>query len=346
MRTVSIPAAGSAARHPWRAMVLALAMLAGALSTAALAQPPAAQAATMSVDQCNGHGPGAEGATTQLRCTVTVVNTINGRTTHSVTTVTRLCTLGPCSTPNGTSSSESTSLVTAVRQCNSSDNDAAHTIICDVTISNIISGDSPGAQSLTSPSVNQCVGSAGGGIGVLGCRPAQASTGAAVTQCNGSANGGGGTVRCSLGAGSRVSAALPITVNQCNGSGNPGGSSVTCRTSIMTSITGPVAPAAPVSAGATATRSAPARKTATPTKTTATATTTTTTAAITTSTTPGQPESARAAERQALAGAIPAAGPSRDGLLMLLAGLLLAGATAALLIRRLAPADSRYARRH
>jgi hypothetical protein len=31
---------------------------------------------------------------------------------------------------------------------------------------------------------------------------------------------------------------------------------------------------------------------------------------------------------------------------MLLAGLLLAGAITALLIRRVAPADSRYARRH
>jgi len=65
-----------------------------------------------------------------------------------------------------------------------------------------------------------------------------------------------------------------------------------------------------------------------------------------TSTPPGQAERALVAERQALAGAIPAAGPNREGLLMLLAGLLLAGATAALLIRRLAPADSRYARRH
>ena len=74
---------------------------------------------------------------------MTVVNTISGTTTSSTTTVTRQCTLGPCSSPNGTFTTSSTSLVTTVRQCNGSDNDAAHPITCNVNITNNISADTP-----------------------------------------------------------------------------------------------------------------------------------------------------------------------------------------------------------
>ena len=94
--TEALPAPGSSSRPTWRTMVMTLIMLSGAFSFAGLALPAPAQAATMAVDQCNGHGPGTAGATAAMKCTVTVVNTLNGTTTSSTTTVTRLCTLGPC----------------------------------------------------------------------------------------------------------------------------------------------------------------------------------------------------------------------------------------------------------
>lgn len=99
----TIPARSIAAlRRPTAgAMVMALMLLTSAFWLAGLAAPTPAHAAGVSVEQCNGHGPGATGATTALKCTVTVVNTISGTATSSTTTVTRLCTLGPCSSPNG-----------------------------------------------------------------------------------------------------------------------------------------------------------------------------------------------------------------------------------------------------
>jgi hypothetical protein len=193
MRTDMIPAPSSASRPAWRTMLLALVMLTCTFSLAGVAMPTTANAATMVVDQCNGHGPRAEGATTGMKCTVTVVNTISGTTTSSTTTVTRLCSLGPCSTPNGTFTTRSKSLVTMVQQCNNSDNDAAHRISCDVTVTNYISSDTPSAEPLTNAKANQCVGS--GATAKPRCDPFPAATTAAtVTQCNGSANGG--AARC------------------------------------------------------------------------------------------------------------------------------------------------------
>jgi hypothetical protein len=254
------------------ASLAALVLLTGALSIAGLAlQPSVAQAATIGINQCNGHDKAAEGATTQMNCTVTVVNTLSGTTTSSTTTVTRLCTLGPCSSPNGTFTSSSTSLVTNVTQCNASDNDAAHPINCDVTITNNISANTPGAQPVTAATVNQCVGSGTGGGGTTNCLPFPATTtGATVTQCNGSGNGGGGTVNCSVGTASKVSPAIPITVNQCNGTGNPGGSVVTCRTNLITNITAaasatPSAQVTRVPTGAVASGTPSAQVTAVPT---------------------------------------------------------------------------------
>lgn len=348
MRTGTIPAAIPAARHTWRTMGLAMALtlLAGGFS-AAVIQPTAAQSATMAIDQCNGHGPGAGGATTRLRCTVTVVNTISGTSTHSTTTVTRLCTLGPCSTPNGTFRTESASLVTTVRQCNSSDNDAAHTIDCAVTITNTINEGTPDARPLTGATVNQCVGSGGGSAG---CQPFQASAGAMVTQCNGSANGGGGMVHCTVEASSRVSRAIPVTVNQCNGTGNPGGSVITCRTSVTTNVIGPAAvavaatPAAKPPASTTGTPTQTPTKTATATATKTAARTTATTAATTVA--PAPVRFAQPLSDSAATAAESTSGPERGGLLLLGVGLLLAAAITALIFRRFAPAGSRYARRH
>jgi hypothetical protein len=216
-------------------------LLAGAFSLAmAAVSPSAAQAASVSVSQCNGHGPSASGKTTGMRCTVTVVNTItkSGKTS-STTTVTRHCSLGPCAPGNGTFVTHSTNLVTSIRQCDGSDNDAAHPITCIVNVTNNIDAKAPGAQPVTAATVNQCVGSGQGGGGTVNCSPYPASTtGATVTQCNCSANGGGATVDCHVATRSKVSPAIPIRVNQCNGTGNPGGSTVHCRTSVTTNLLG------------------------------------------------------------------------------------------------------------
>jgi hypothetical protein len=314
-RTAGTPAPRPASRPTWRVMVMALMMLTGAFSVAGLVLPTAANAATMVVDQCNGHAPGPEGATTALKCTVTVVNTISGTSTHSTTTVTRLCTLGPCSTPNGTFTTTSISLVTVVRQCNNSDNDAAHAISCSVTITNNIGRDTPDAQPMISPRVTQCVGSAKGGGGAADCRPSPV-TGAMVTQCNGSGNGGGGTVHCTVNPGSKVSRAIPIKVSQCNGTGNVGGSAVTCSASIITNLT----------------RSAAARPAATA-KATPTATTTTAPTA-----TPTASQSSEAPLGGVQSGPT-TAGPNWEGPLMIGAGLTLTAAIIALLYRRFGGTD-------
>ncbi len=243
MHTDTAPTRGLTSRKMWRLAVTALLGLASAFFVAGLALPPApAQAADLAVNQCNNIGPSPLGATTGMTCNVTVVNTIDGGTVGSVTTVTRLCTLGECPPGNGTFTTTSTSLVTSVTQCNDSGNDAAHRTDCDVRITNNISADTPGAVPVTPGTVNQCVGSAGGGGGSVVCSPFPANTtGATVTQCNGSANGGGGTIDCEVGE-LTVSAAIPITVNQCNGTGNPGGSVVSCSTTITTVITPAASP--------------------------------------------------------------------------------------------------------
>jgi len=309
MRTDPTQAQSSVSRTSWRTLVMALMMLTGAFSIAGVALPTTAHASTTVVDQCNGHGPAAEGATTAMKCTVTVVNTISGTSTYSTTTVTRLCTLGPCSAPNGTFTTEAVSLVTVIRQCNNSDNDAAHTISCDVNVTNNIGRDTPGAHPVTASTVNQCVGSGTGGA--VSCRPFPAtSTGATVTQCNGSGNGGGGTVHCMVDPKSKVSPAIPITVNQCNGTGNVGGSGVTCTASIITKITNKTDPTA---ATTTATRTATPTPTATPTRST------------------------QAPSAQVQTGTGSTAGSDHEGLLMIVAGLVLAGSVGALLYRRYAP---------
>ena len=151
-----------ASRGTWPAMATALMLLTGAFWVTGLAVPAAAQASTTAVNQCNGHGPAAQGATTAMRCTGSVVNTISGTTTYSTTTVTRLCTLGPCSAGNGTFTTGSIALVTTISACNSSDNDAAHAISCTVKVTNNIGVNTSGAQQVSPASVHQCVGSAAG----------------------------------------------------------------------------------------------------------------------------------------------------------------------------------------
>ena len=306
MRTAlaTVPTRALTSRRPWHLALIAL-LLAGAFSFAVGAlMPSVAQAADLTVKQCNGQGPGAMGATTGMTCSVTVVNTIKGKKTSSTTTVTRHCSLGPCAHGNGTFVTHSTDLVTSVRQCNGSDNDAAHPIICRVTIINNISGNASGSQPVSAATVNQCVGSGKGGGGSVLCNPYPATTtGATVTQCNGSANGGGATADCRVATSSRISAAIPIRVNQCNGTGNPGGSIVRCRTTLTTNIRG-------------------VRST---TPTTGSTTTTPTT------TTPGQVTRVPGGGVQAGAGS---GSGLPDGRLLTLGSSLLAAAAAGMVVRR------------
>jgi hypothetical protein len=229
-----------------RAMVMAAVAGISAFSLAGVVLPAssASAATTKVIDQCNGLNGGPTGATTGLTCEVTVVNTINGASRGSTTTVTRLCKLGPCPGGNGTFTSKSTSLVTGVTQCNSSANDAAPPLVtCRVRITNNVSSDTPSAKSVTAATVNQCVGTGGGAgkygaTGPLVCNPTSASTtGATVTQCNGSVTGGGSTAVCSVASDSTVSPAIAVKVNQCNGTGNKGGTLLTCSTSITNNVT-------------------------------------------------------------------------------------------------------------
>jgi hypothetical protein len=247
MTTTTWPTWGSGRAGASRVVAMPLVVLTLALSIAVLAvPPPAAQAANVAVDQCNDVGPGPGGATTLMTCMVTVVNTISGDTTSSTVTATRQCSLDPCAPGNGTFVTSSTDLVTAVNQCNGSGNDAAHPIRCVVTITNNISAGTPGAESVTPATVNQCAGSGAGGGGTVDCSPFPATTtDATVTQCNGSGNGGGGTVDCEVASDSAVSPAIPVAINQCNGTGNPGGTVVTCSTSITTNIIAQVPAPAP-----------------------------------------------------------------------------------------------------
>jgi hypothetical protein len=219
-----------------RTILLSLVAVLSAFSIAGLFLPPspADAAVTLTIDQCNGIGATPLGATTGLKCTVTVVNTIDGDTRGSTTTVTRECSLGPCPEGNGTFTTTSTSLVTDVTQCNGSANDAAPPeITCEVTITNNVREDTTDAQSVTAATVNQCVGTGTGpgdydGRGPLDCNPIQATTGATVTQCNGSVTGGGSKAVCSVASASNVSPAILVKVTQCNGTGNKGGTLLTC----------------------------------------------------------------------------------------------------------------------
>lgn len=206
------------------------------LAAGALAPSAIVVSAASGVDQCNG----ADGAGSVVNCDVTIANTLDGPVTSSTVTVARRCsgTNVNCVATTGTTT-RSSSLVTAVHQCNGSGNGGGSTMTCHVRIVNtVIAGSAAGPSPAT---VNQCVGSGTGGgtQPTLSCSPFPASTsGAAVTQCNGSANGGGAPrrVRCSVATGSTTTPALPVTVDQCNGSDNGGGSLVTCDVAITTYV--------------------------------------------------------------------------------------------------------------
>src|SRR5688500_13126496 len=145
----------------WRTALLAVVALTGTFAFAGLAITPApVLAATISLGQCNDLNGGPLGATTEIRCSVTIVNTVDGATTSSVTTVTRQCALEACTGGgNGTSTTTSADLVTDVTQCNASGNDAGIPVVCSVDITNVITAGTAGATPVTAATVNQCIGS-------------------------------------------------------------------------------------------------------------------------------------------------------------------------------------------
>ena len=343
MTTDTAPARGSASRRRWLMAVLAMIVFTGAFTFAGLAVPLSARAAELTVDQCNGVNGGPLGATTGLTCTVTVVNTISGGNTSSTLTVTRQCSLGPCAPGNGTVTTSSPDLVTTVTQCNGSGNDAAPPLItCEVTVTNNISADTPGANPVAAATVNQCVGSATGGgnyggAAAMSCAPFPATTsGAAITQCNGSVTGGGSTAACTVPA-FTASAAIPVRVNQCNGTGNAGGTLLTCRSSITTNITAAATTPTPTptdTASATPTETASPIATGTPSPT-STSTSTSDSTSTSTSTSTGAPgQVSRVPSGGVAAGGNAVNGPTRVELLTLGGGLLLTTAFSALLGRR------------
>jgi hypothetical protein len=166
-----------------------------------------------------------------LICQITVVNTITGSGGSARVTV-REC-HGAAGDPTAACSTRVTYLtrpVTAVTQCNSSINGGGGTLRCSVKVTNEFVGLSFGA---TNASVDQCVGSAGGGGRKIACIPFPATTsGATITQCNGSGNGGGLVKSSTCTATGTKSPAHGVRINQCNGSANGGGALIICSASI------------------------------------------------------------------------------------------------------------------
>jgi hypothetical protein len=193
--------------------------------------------------QCNNDE--VTGAAREITCDVAVVNTFDAATgvTSSITTV-RECAGAPFALTQDdctTTPTESTNLVGSVNQCNNSVNDGGSIVTCNVTVINNITG-----TGSTSPAtVNQCIGSGGGGgtEPTIKCNPMTSVTGADITQCNGSASGGGrggvGLERVQCDASGTVSDLLPVTIVQCNGSANGNGDLVTCSARITTNILAP-----------------------------------------------------------------------------------------------------------
>lgn len=199
-----------------------------------------AVAAAPAVAQCNGaDNVGGQ----EVRCTVTVTNSLDLATGVGSSTVTVQECHGPagapvCSAPVTTSFNDVT---TAVNQCNGSGSGGGGVVACSVSVTNTITGDAT-----TSPAtINQCNGSGGGGgtEPTVQCSPLGSTTGATIDQCNDAGNGGGGSMRvqCQVSP-STQTAALLVTIDQCNGSGNGGGATVTCSSSITHDIRAAAAP--------------------------------------------------------------------------------------------------------
>ena len=224
-----------------RIFVLAAAMLL-AIFGLILSPSGGSASAAETIAQCNDvANTGGLG----LNCDVTVINNLDVTTGVASSTVTVTECLAAANTaPTCTTATTSfDSLTTSVTQCNDAANGGGSSVICNVTVTNNVTGSA--STDITAATVNQCNGSGAEGTGpTLNCDPFPASTtGATITQCNGSTNGGGASdrVTCTV-TPSTTSALLPVSINQCNGTANGGGSVVTCAAS-LTNITLAAAPA-------------------------------------------------------------------------------------------------------
>ena len=197
-------------------LIAAAILLAGALLPAGTAS-----AAAPAVEQCNGvDNQGGQ----EVRCEVTVTNSLDLATGEGSSTVTVQECHGPAGAPTcgEPATSRFNDVTTTVSQCNGSGNGGGGVVECTVRVTSTITGDAT-----TSPAtVNQFNGSGQGGgtEPTVRCSPRGSTTDATITQCNEAGNGGGGTerVRCQVDP-STQSAALVVDVDQCNGSGNGGG---------------------------------------------------------------------------------------------------------------------------
>ncbi len=175
----------------WVVMCVAALAALGLTAVALETNTTSASAATVSFSQCNGHDAGdPAGAALSVNCSISIVNTIDANGATSAVVYHRTCTLGGCT---GDVSS-SANVINEVHQCNASDNAGGSTTTCTVDITNYVSADAPAAA--TAITLNQCIGSGGGGgANVVACI-ASSQGSPTVTQCNGSGNGGGATLVC------------------------------------------------------------------------------------------------------------------------------------------------------
>jgi hypothetical protein len=289
----------------------------------------AAAAKAPAVQQCNPPSF-PTGKAYEVTCKVTIENTITpeGATNSRVTTTACLAAAGvpypSCPLNHGpiTTVTSSAKLVTSVNQCNGIAKGGGSNVICNVTVTNNIVVGTPTAG----VTVNQCIGSGTGGGSTVSCAPLGDTTSATVTQCNGSSTGGGtyagqAAVKCNV---TGAATALPLKVNQCNGTATGGGSAVTCTTAFSNNFL----------SAATTTTTSPATTTTSPTGTTTSPTGTTSPTATSTPIPTGPPQT----------GAGGASHSGVNGFLVVLGGLALAGAGAAMAQavrrRRLLPARS------
>ena len=214
-----------------RVLVLVAALLI-AVSGLTFAPLGSSASAAETIAQCNSidNTPGLG-----ISCDVTVTNNLDVKTGVATSTVTLKECRGPANTAVTctTATTSYGSLVSSVEQCNFAANGGGASVICNVYVTNNITGGS--TTGVTAATINQCNGSgAAGPAPTLNCSPFPANTtGATITQCNGSTNGGGAAerVECTVNP-STASSDLPVTINQCNNTANGGGSVVTCTASL------------------------------------------------------------------------------------------------------------------
>jgi hypothetical protein len=229
-----------------------------AAASVAVAPVAAAQVVTSHIIAATttcGNGLGTtppDSAGRGLICNTTIANTITATGGSAVVTVKEcygsagspIDGTGPGGFKCVTDTSNLTSPVTIVTQCDGSITGGGGVLRCTVVVTTNFVNVSPSPGS-SAASVNQCVGSgASGVVGVnIHCNPFPATTsGAAITQCNGSANGGTLVTPEGLtcAATGTMATGLGVTINQCNGSANGGGNVVNCSANMVTEVNGVV----------------------------------------------------------------------------------------------------------